>query len=71
MLRNTRAFFSNPTALAIGLVFATDSVIFGSWVARIPFVKYALGLNDAELGIALFMLPVGLMSMNPFTGRIV
>ncbi len=65
------AFFANPLARAVGLVFAADSFLFGSWVARIPYVKYNLGINDAQLGFALFLLPIGSIVMNPFTGKII
>ena len=65
------AFFSNPLARAVGFVFALDSFLFGSWVARIPYVKYSLGLDDAQLGLALFALPIGSIAMNPFTGRLI
>ena len=65
------AFFSNPLARAVGFVFALDSFLFGSWVARIPYIKYSLGLNDAQLGLALFALPIGSIAMNPFTGRLI
>ncbi len=65
------AFFRNPQARAVGLVFTADSFLFGSWVARIPFIKYQLGINDAQLGLALFFLPIGSIVMNPFTGRII
>lgn len=39
--------------------------MFGSWVTHIPHVKTTLGLNDAELGLALFGMPLGLLAMNP------
>lgn len=71
ILRALSNFFANPLARAVGLFFAADSFLFGSWVARIPYVKYNLGLNDAELGLALFFLPIGSIVMNPFTGKIV
>lgn len=71
VIRALSAFFANPLARAVGLVFALDSFLFGSWVARIPFVKYQLGINDAQLGLALFALPIGSILMNPFTGRII
>jgi MFS family permease len=64
-------FFSNPLARSVGFVFALDSFLFGSWVARIPHVKYSLELNDAQLGLALFALPIGSIAMNPFTGRLI
>lgn len=71
ILRALSDFFANPLARAVGLVFAADSFLFGSWVARIPYVKYNLGINDAELGLALFLLPIGSIVMNPFTGKII
>jgi MFS family permease len=40
--------------------------MFGSWVAYIPYVKTSLGMNDAQLGVALFGMPLGLLIMNPF-----
>ncbi|MCC6463102.1 MAG: MFS transporter [Saprospiraceae bacterium] len=39
--------------------------MFGSWVTHIPHVKTTLGLNDAQLGLALFGMPLGLLLMNP------
>ena len=71
ILSSLFAFFTNPLARAVGFVFALDSFLFGSWVARIPYIKYSLGLNDAQLGLALFALPIGSIAMNPFTGRII
>ena len=70
-VRNLLAFFLNRQALAIGLVFASDSILFGSWVAHIPYVKTKLGLSDSELGLLLFAMPAGLLLMNPFTGWII
>ncbi|GAB3993820.1 MFS transporter [Spirosoma daeguense] len=70
-LRNLLTFFLNRQALAVGLVFASDSLLFGSWVAHIPHVKANLHLSDAELGLTLFAMPVGLLIMNPLTGWIV
>lgn len=66
ILPNLRAFFGDSAALAVGLTFAADSLMFGGWVTQIPFVKTRLGLDDAELGLALFGMPVGLLIMNPF-----
>lgn len=71
ILKALTDFFTNPLARTVGLIFALDSVLFGSWVARIPYVKYQLGLNDAQLGLALFALPIGSIAMNPFTSQII
>lgn len=62
---NLYNFFAHRSARAIGFSFAADSLLFGSWVTHIPHVKTALGMNDAQLGLALFGLPVGLLLMNP------
>ena len=70
-VRNLLTFFLNRQALAIGLVFASDSILFGSWVAHIPYVKAKLHLSDSELGLLLFAVPVGLLIMNPLTGWII
>lgn len=70
-VRNLLTFFLNRQALAIGLVFASDSILFGSWVAHIPYVKSKLQLSDSELGLLLFAMPVGLLIMNPLTGWII
>jgi MFS family permease len=70
-VRNIRTFFTTPAALAVGLVFASDSLLFGSWVGHIPYIKEKLAINDAELGLTLFAMPVGLLIMNPITGLIV
>lgn len=70
-VQNLLTFFLNRQALAIGLVFASDSILFGSWVAHIPYVKAKLHLSDADLGLTLFAMPIGLLVMNPLTGWII
>ncbi|GAB4022483.1 MFS transporter [Spirosoma koreense] len=70
-VRNLLTFFLNRQALAVGLVFASDSLLFGSWVAHIPHIKEKLHLSDADLGMTLFAMPIGLLIMNPLTGWII
>jgi MFS family permease len=70
-VRNITTYFGNAQARAVGLVFASDSILFGSWVAHIPHVKQVHQLTDGELGLALFAMPAGLLTMNPLTGWIV
>ena len=45
-------------------------MLFGSWVSHIPFAKEKLGLNDAQLGLALLWMSAGLLVMNPFAAII-
>lgn len=66
-----QTFFTNPHARAVGLVFTTESLLLGGWVAHIPHVKEKLNLTDAGLGMVLFAMPVGLLLMNPFSGWII
>ena len=71
ILSNLRRFAALRPALATGLTFAADSLMFGSWVAYIPFVKSKLALDDAQLGLALFGMPLGLLLMNPFSAMLI
>lgn len=68
---NLFRFWKTPRARMTGLIFSLDSFIFSSWLAHIPAVKSNLALSDGELGLSLFGLPLGLLIMNPLTGRIV
>jgi MFS family permease len=45
--------------------------VLGSWVARIPAVQNGLGLDDAQLGIALLSTSVGAILAMPATGWLV
>ncbi|RAJ94435.1 fucose permease [Larkinella arboricola] len=71
LLSSLQTFFTHPHARAVGLVFTTESLLLGGWVAHIPHVKQKLHLTDAGLGMVLFAMPVGLLLMNPFTGWII
>lgn len=50
---------------AIGLCFFCAGLVFASWASRIPDIKLALGLNDAELGRLLMGLPCGQLVTLP------
>jgi len=50
---------------AIGLCFFCAGLVFASWASRIPDIKLALGLNDAELGRLLMGLPCGQLLTIP------
>jgi hypothetical protein len=59
MLKNILSFIKLKPALAVGFLFATSSLIFGTWVASIPGIKYRLGFNDGSLGLSLLLSPLG------------
>ena len=66
MLHHLSTFIINRSALAIGIIFALVGAIFGTWAASIPFIKSKFGLDEAELGLLLLMIPLGAGTMNPF-----
>ena len=50
---------------AVLLVFLVNGALTATWASRIPAIKHALGLNQAELGVALLGGAIGaLIAMN-------
>lgn len=47
-------------------VFASLNIVTGTWVLYLPYIKNKFGLNDAEIGIALFCMAFGLLLSMPF-----
>ncbi len=45
--------------LSVSTFYFLQGLVFASWASRIPDIKSALGLNDADLGSVLFAVPVG------------
>jgi fucose permease len=71
MVAIIRTFILNPYSVALGLSFATLSMMFGSWVTRIPDLKAQFGLSEGQLGLVLLCLPVGSLLISPFSARII
>ena len=59
MLKNITSFLKNKPAMAVGFLFCTSSLLFGTWVASIPDIKNALGFTDGSLGLSLLLSPLG------------
>lgn len=59
MIKNIAAFFKNKPAMAVGFLFATSSLLFGTWVAAIPDIKQRLSFTDGSLGLSLLLSPLG------------
>ncbi|MEO6038103.1 MAG: MFS transporter, partial [Saprospiraceae bacterium] len=64
LLRSLASFFQHPRSRAVGLIFATDGLLYGSWSALIPYIKTKFGLDAAQLGLLLFCLPLGVTVAN-------
>jgi len=57
--------------IAVAAFFFILGFCFASWASRIPVIQQKLGLSDAQLGIVLFALPVGLFISLPVSGWLV
>jgi MFS family permease len=56
--------------IANAVFFFVSGFGYTTWASRIPSIQQQLHLNDAQLGAALFALPIGLMATMPITGRL-
>ena len=57
--------------LAVGAFFFLQGLVFASWASRIPDIKQALDLNEAQLGGVLFAIPMGQMAAMALSGYLV
>ena len=58
-------------ATAIFAVFFLESSVLGHWIPRIPDVKARLGLDDADLGLALLCMPLGTLAGLALAPRLI
>src|SRR6187402_802449 len=59
MFKNISSFIKLKPALAVGFLFSTSRLLFGTWVAAIPAIKERLGFTDGSLGLSLLLSPLG------------
>lgn len=52
-------------------VFASLNIMIGTWVLYIPRVKEKLGIDDGQLGIALFCLGMGTLTALLFSSKVI
>src|SRR6201989_1429457 len=55
--------------IANAIFFFVSGFGYTTWASRIPSIQQSLHLNEAQLGAALFAMPIGLMATMPITGR--
>ena len=58
-------YIKNKESRAIGSIFVINAILFSNWVVRIPDVKQALHISDAQLGFALLAPPLGIILFTP------
>jgi MFS family permease len=61
----------NATSLSVATIFMVLSLLFGSWLARLPEVQLSLGLGESALGFALLGLPIGAFMGTQFSNWLI
>ncbi|GAC1560868.1 MAG: MFS transporter [Mucilaginibacter sp.] len=66
------AYTRSAKQLRIGsaIFFFISGFGYSTWASRIPTIKQQMHLNEAQLGLVLFALPIGLMFTMPITSRL-
>lgn len=70
-MKSLYLILSNPRYFAPAFVFASLNIWFGTWAIYIPSVKEKLGIDKADLGIALFFLALGVFTIFPVASKII
>ncbi|MCK5443364.1 MAG: MFS transporter [Maribacter sp.] len=70
-MKSLRLILSNPRYFGPAWVFASLNILFGTWAIYIPTVKEKLGIDKADLGIALFFLSLGVFTIFPIAAKII
>ncbi len=71
MIKNLFSFFADPLKRSIGFGFLTMSMLFGTWVSRIPDVQRNLGLTEPQLGFGLLGMSIGALLVTFLAGNII
>lgn len=69
--KEAKQSYLNRMRLAVSLFYFSMGLTFATWASRIPDIKEALNLSEADLGTVLFSIPCGQLLMMPFSARIV
>lgn len=56
--------------IAVAGIFLAEAIAFTSWLPRLPEIKSAIGLNQAELGLVLAAMPAGALIAMPIAGAL-
>jgi MFS family permease len=67
----TRMSLLTKQRIALSTFFFISGFTFASWASRIPTIKGALGLNEAELGTVLLAMPISSLIGLPISGWLV
>jgi fucose permease len=62
-MKSLKLILSNSRYLGPALVFATINVLYGTWAIYIPTIKEKLKIDEGQLGIAIFCMALGTLTM--------
>jgi MFS family permease len=69
---NSHSIISKSNArISVSALFFLEGLCFATWGARIPAIQQQLGLSEAQLGSALFVIPIGLILSMPLTSWLI
>lgn len=63
--------FNAKMPTACFLLFFAHGLVFSSWASRIPIIKDALSINEAQLGTLLLLMPIGQLSTMMLSGKLI
>lgn len=69
--KEAKQSYLNRIRMAVSLFYFSMGLTFATWASRIPDIRTALHLSEADLGTVLFAIPVGQLLIMPFSGKIV
>ncbi|MEO0527902.1 MAG: MFS transporter, partial [Bacteroidota bacterium] len=70
-MKSLLLILSNQRYFGPAWVFASLNILFGTWAIYIPTVKEKLGIDKADLGIAIFCLSLGVFTVFPIAAKII
>ena len=70
-MKSLKLILTNPRYFAPALVFASLNIIIGTWAIYIPTIKAKLGIDEGELGFAIFCMALGTLTMIALAPKII
>lgn len=70
-MKSLRLILGNARYFGPSWVFASINILFGTWAIYIPMVKESLGIDNSQLGFAIFFLSLGVFCVFPFAATII
>lgn len=69
-MKSLQLLFQRRLYFSIAWVFASLNIVEGTWVLYIPYIKRNLNLDNGEIGVVLFFIALGTLSMIPIASWI-